>query len=68
LILVELNTTGGASGTIGLTGSGTSYTVTISNVTGAGTIGINVAQPVPAANASPEALQALVAQLRGDWK
>ncbi len=32
------------------------------------TIGINVAQPVPAANASPEALQALVAQLRGDWK
>ena len=40
---ISLNTTGGASGTIGLSGSGTSYTVTISSITGAGTIGINVA-------------------------
>lgn len=39
---ISLNTTGGASGTIGLSGSGTSYTVTISSITGAGTIGITV--------------------------
>jgi VCBS repeat-containing protein len=40
---ITLNTTGGASGTVGVTGSGTTYTVTISGVTGAGTIGISVA-------------------------
>jgi 1-acyl-sn-glycerol-3-phosphate acyltransferase len=31
-------------------------------------IGINVAAPVPAAQASPAALQQVVAQLRGEWK
>jgi VCBS repeat-containing protein len=40
---ITLNTTRGASGTIGITGSGTSYTVTLSSVTGSGTIGITVA-------------------------
>jgi gliding motility-associated-like protein len=36
-------TTGTATGTIGLSGSGTSYTVTISNTSGTGTLGISIA-------------------------
>jgi autotransporter-associated beta strand protein len=40
---ITLNTTGTASGTIGVTGSGTSYTVTISGITGDGSLGISVA-------------------------
>jgi gliding motility-associated-like protein len=40
---ITLNKTSTASGTIGLSGSGTSYTVTISGITGAGTLGISVA-------------------------
>ncbi len=39
---ITLNTTGTATGTIGVSGSGTSYTVTISGITGLGTIGISV--------------------------
>ncbi|MEO6977987.1 MAG: cadherin-like beta sandwich domain-containing protein, partial [Mucilaginibacter sp.] len=48
---ITLNTTGTATGTIGLSGSGTSYHVTVSNVTGLGTLGIsigaNTAQDIP---------------------
>jgi uncharacterized repeat protein (TIGR01451 family) len=40
---ITLNTTGSASGTIGVSGSGTSYTVTISGITGNGTLGISLA-------------------------
>jgi len=40
---ITLNTTGTATGTVGVTGSGTSYTVTITNITGTGTLGISVA-------------------------
>ena len=40
---INLNTTGTAIGTVGVTGSGTSYTVTITNITGVGTLGISVA-------------------------
>jgi len=40
---ITLNTTGTATGTVGVTGSGTSYTVTITNITGVGTLGISVA-------------------------
>jgi len=39
---ITLNKSGTANGTIGITGSGTSYTVTISNITGLGTLGISV--------------------------
>ena len=39
---ITLNTTGTANGTVNVSGSGTSYTVTISNITGAGTLGISV--------------------------
>ena len=39
---ITLNKTGTANGTVGLTGSGTSYTVTISSITGVGTLGITV--------------------------
>jgi len=39
---ITLNTTGTATGTVGLSGSGTSYTVTISNISGNGTLGISV--------------------------
>ena len=39
---ITLNKTGTADGTVGLTGSGTSYTVTISSITGVGTLGITV--------------------------
>ena len=40
---ITLNTTGSATGTVNLSGSGTSYTVTISNITGLGTLGISIA-------------------------
>ncbi|MFI5138471.1 MAG: beta strand repeat-containing protein [Sphingobacteriales bacterium] len=40
---ITLNSTGTAAGTVAVTGSGTSYTVTISGITGAGTLGISVA-------------------------
>ncbi len=40
---ITLNTTGTAAGTIGLSGSSTSYTVTISSITGNGTLGISIA-------------------------
>ncbi len=41
---VSLNSTGGASGTIGVSGTGTaSRTVTITSITGNGTLGINIA-------------------------
>jgi hypothetical protein len=40
---ITLNTTGTATGTIGLSGSGTSYTVTISSITGDGSLGISIA-------------------------
>ncbi len=39
---ITLNTTGTANGTVGLSGSGTSYTVTISDITGQGTLGISI--------------------------
>jgi hypothetical protein len=40
---ITLNKTSTANGTVGLTGSGTSYTVTISSITGDGTLGISIA-------------------------
>lgn len=40
---ITLNTTGTANGTVGVSGSGTSRTVTISGITGVGTLGISVA-------------------------
>jgi len=40
---ITLNTTGNATGTIGLTGSGTSYTVTLSSISGVGSLGISIA-------------------------
>jgi len=40
---ITLNQTGTASGTVGLSGSGTSYTVAISGITGNGTLGISIA-------------------------
>src|SRR6185503_34485 len=40
---ITLNSPGTATGTVGVSGSGTSYTVTISGITGAGTLGISVA-------------------------
>jgi len=39
---ITLNTTGTATGTVNVTGGGTSYTVTISSITGLGTLGISV--------------------------
>ena len=39
---ITLNATGTATGTCNVTGSGASYTVTISNITGLGTLGISV--------------------------
>ena len=39
---ITLTKTGTAAGTCNVTGAGTSYTVTISNITGAGTLGISV--------------------------
>ncbi len=39
---LTLNTTGTATGTLGISGSGTTDTVTISNITGNGTLGISV--------------------------
>ncbi|MGA2034705.1 MAG: MBG domain-containing protein, partial [Thermoguttaceae bacterium] len=40
---IALNATGTAHGTISVLGSGESYTVTISNITGSGTLGISIA-------------------------
>jgi hypothetical protein len=40
---ITLNTTGTANGTVGVSGSGTTRTVTISSITGAGTLGISIA-------------------------
>jgi autotransporter-associated beta strand protein len=40
---ISLLATGTAIGTLGVTGSGTSYTVTVSNITGNGTLGISIA-------------------------
>ena len=40
---ITLNKTGNASGTLSVTGSGLSYTVTLSNVTGNGSLGISIA-------------------------
>lgn len=40
---VTLNTTGDATGTLDVSGSGTTYTVTISGITGNGTIGFSIA-------------------------
>ena len=48
---VTLNTTGTATGTIGITGSGTSRTVTISGITGLGTIGISIGAGTASDNA-----------------
>jgi gliding motility-associated-like protein len=39
---ITLIKTGSANGTVGLSGAGTSYTVTISGITGAGTLGISI--------------------------
>jgi gliding motility-associated-like protein len=39
---ITLNTTGNALGTVTVTGSGTSYTVTISDIKGTGTLGISI--------------------------
>ena len=40
---VTLNPTGTANGTVSLTGSGLSYTVTIASITGEGTLGLSIA-------------------------
>jgi hypothetical protein len=40
---ISLVTTGNANGTISVSGSGTSYTVTVSSITGDGTLGIHIA-------------------------
>lgn len=40
---VTLNKTGMATGTVSVSGSGTSYTVTISGISGSGTLGISIA-------------------------
>ena len=40
---ITLNRTGTANGTVGVTGSGTSHTVTLSSLTGEGTLGISIA-------------------------
>ncbi len=40
---ITLNTTGTANGTVSVSGSGTSYTVTISSITGDGSLGISLA-------------------------
>ncbi len=55
---ISLNSTGGATGTIGLSGSGTAYTVTISSITGNGTLGISIASGTAsdlAGNTAPSA-------------
>lgn len=60
---ITLNTTGTATGTIGLSGSGTNYQVSITNISGQGTLGIsigaNTAQDIPgnlASASSPSAV------------
>ncbi len=40
---ISLNPTGTASGTLSLSGSGTSYQITISSITGSGTLGFTIA-------------------------
>jgi gliding motility-associated-like protein len=40
---ITLNTTGNATGTIAVTGTGTTRTVTINNISGSGTLGITIA-------------------------
>ena len=40
---ITLNKTGTASGTVGVAGSGLTYTVTISSITGNGTLGVSIA-------------------------
>ena len=40
---ITLNETGSATGTIGVSGSGLSYTVTIGSISGTGTLGISIA-------------------------
>ncbi|MBI2948549.1 MAG: hypothetical protein HYY23_12980, partial [Verrucomicrobia bacterium] len=58
---VALNKTGTANGTIGVTGSGTSYTVIVSNITGDGSLGISLAAntaPDLAGNLAPAATSA----------
>ncbi|HOW52002.1 MAG TPA: Ig-like domain-containing protein [bacterium] len=56
---ITLNTTDGASGTVTVTGSGTTTrTVTISNLTGNGTLGISIAAGTASDNAGNTALAA----------
>ncbi len=53
---ITLDATGGASGSIGVTGNGTEpRTVTISSITGNGTLGITIASGTAADNAGNEA-------------
>jgi pectate lyase len=55
---VTLNATGTATGTVGITGTGTTRTVTISSITGDGTLGISIAAGTAtdaANNAAPSA-------------
>ncbi len=56
---ITLNTTGGANGTVAVSGSGTATrTVTISNVTGNGTLGISIAAGTASDTAGNTALAA----------
>src|SRR5439155_13607 len=58
---ITLNKTGTANATVGLSGSGTSYTVTLSGVTGDGTLGITIAAGTAtdtAGNTAPSATSA----------
>jgi gliding motility-associated-like protein len=48
---VTLNTTGNAAGTVSVTGSGTTYTVTVSGLTGSGNVGISIAAGTATDNA-----------------
>ncbi len=52
---ISLNATGTASGVIGVSGSDTSYTVTISSITGDGTLGISIAADTAVDQAGNEA-------------
>ncbi|WP_299590008.1 cadherin-like beta sandwich domain-containing protein [Mucilaginibacter sp.] len=52
---VSLNTTGTATGTVGITGSGTTRTVTISDIAGSGTMGISLAAGTATDNAGNSA-------------
>ncbi|WP_295794214.1 cadherin-like beta sandwich domain-containing protein [Mucilaginibacter sp.] len=55
---ITLNTTGTATGTLAVTGSGTTRTVTVSNITGTGTLGISLAAGTAADNAGNLAVAA----------